>query len=309
LTQRYGSVINPKVVTMLNARPRRSALYLPASNARAIDKAKQLTCDVVLFDLEDAVSPDAKPIARTQACQAVESRDFGAKELVIRVNGVNTPWFADDLRCAVSAQPDAILLPKVEQVAQVHEVAAALDSIVDPQRRILVWCMLETPRGVLAADAIAGAHPRVDCLVMGTSDLTSDLRAQHTSNRAPLLASLGLCVLAARANGKSVLDGVFLDLSSDDAFRTACMQGREFGFDGKTLIHPKQITSCNEVFSPSSTELAKARAVIEAFGRARAEGRGVAVLDGRLVEELHVREAERTLSLAQAIGLAQCEPL
>ncbi|HEY5961539.1 MAG TPA: CoA ester lyase [Polyangiaceae bacterium] len=286
---------------MTNVRPRRSALYLPASNSRAVEKAKQLASDVVILDLEDAVSPDAKVGAREQACSAVVGRYFGSREVVVRINGVGTPWFEHDLVQTAQTCPDALLIPKVEGPAQVLAVARALEA-VEAARQVAIWCMLETPRGVLAADCIAGAHERVACLVMGTSDLTSDLRAQHTQDRSPLFASLGLCMLAARANGKAVLDGVFLDLSNDAGFQAACEQGRQFGFDGKTLIHPRQIETCNAVFSPSDSEIDCARKVIDAYTTARSEGRGVALFNGRLVEELHVREAQRTLALARAIG-------
>jgi citrate lyase subunit beta/citryl-CoA lyase len=291
---------------MTTNRLRRSALYLPAANTRAIEKAATLDCDVIIFDLEDAVSPEEKTEARQQACAAVSARHFGSRELVIRINGVGTPWYAEDLRCAIRAAPDAILLPKVEAPAQVQSVAQALQADrVAPATRL--WCMLETPLGILSSALIAEAHPRLDCLVMGTSDLTKDLHARHTLTRVPLLMSLELCLLAARAQGKSILDGVCLDLSNDDVLRSACEQARELGFDGKTLIHPRQIAICNAAFSPTASEIEHARAIVAAYTVARAQGLGVAVLDGRLVEELHVREAERILNLEDAIqsGAAQ----
>jgi citrate lyase subunit beta / citryl-CoA lyase len=285
---------------MIDVRPRRSALYLPASNARAIDKAASLASDVIIFDLEDAVAPEEKVKARTQACRAVAAHNFGEKELVIRVNGIGTSWYDDDLRCSVEAAADAILLPKVENLAQVHAALQVLHA-AEKRRRPKLWCMLETPRGILASDQIAGADENLDCLVMGTSDLTYELHALHTATRLPLLASLGLCLLAARAHGKCILDGVSLDLLAEDAFRDACQQGRELGFDGKTLIHPRQIAPCNAAFSPPDAEVTRARAILDAFAAARAEGHGVAVLDGRLIEDLHVREAERTLALDAAL--------
>lgn len=281
--------------------PRRSALYLPGSNVRAIEKAKSLPCDVVIFDLEDAVAPDAKIDAREHACLAVANRQFGMRELIIRINAPGTPWYADDLRRVSQAGPDAILLPKVDGPEQVVGAANELHA-VDAQRHCKLWCMIETPKGVLAAERIAAAHESVDCLVMGTSDLTKDLHALHTAERFALLTSLGLSILAARAHGKTILDGVCLDIANEDLFRSACRQAKELGFDGKTLIHPSQILPCNAVFSPTVAELSQAHAVVEAFARSRAEGRGVAVLDGRLVEELHVREAERVLALAAAVG-------
>jgi citrate lyase subunit beta / citryl-CoA lyase len=282
---------------MTNDRPRRSALYLPGSNRRAIEKSSTLDADVVIFDLEDAVAPDEKPIARSLVCEAVSARRHGDRELVIRINGCSTVWHDEDLRHAAAAEPDAILLPKIEDPSQILSVVHALESLGQSSRTSL-WCMLETPRGVLASERIAGAHDRLTCLVMGTSDLTSDLRARHVPSRMPLLPSLGLCLLAARAHGKLILDGVTLDLSSDDGFVASCQQSRELGFDGKTLIHPRQIGPCNSVFSPSPEEVAHARAVVSAFEAAQGAGRGVAVVAGKLIEELHVREAERTLTLS-----------
>jgi citrate lyase subunit beta / citryl-CoA lyase len=286
---------------MNRSRPRRSALFVPGSNARAIEKARTLSCDIVIIDLEDAVLPDEKPLARKQACGAVASNDFGEREVVIRVNAIGTTWYEDDLRQAAAAAPDAILLPKVEDPAQVRAAARALQT-TDRSRKTKLWCMLETPRGVLASERIAGAHERLDCLAMGTSDLTIGLHAMHTAAREPLLASLGLCLLAARAHGKVILDGVFLDLSNEDAFRAACQQGHELGFDGKCLIHPRQIGPCNLAFSPTAAEVVRAHAIVGAYAAARAEGHGVAVVDGRLVEEMHVREAERTIALDSAVG-------
>jgi len=285
---------------MTNERPRRSALFLPASNQRAIDKASTLDCDVVIFDLEDAVAPDEKPKARQLACAAIAARNFERHELVLRINGAGTSWFDEDFRSALSVAPDAILLPKVEDPELVGATASVLQASAGVSRTKL-WCMLETPLGVLSSAMIAQAHPRLECLVMGTSDLTKDLRAQHTQSRLPLLMSLELCLLAARAYGKCILDGVCLELSNDDAFRDACLQAKALGFDGKTLIHPKQVATCNSVFSPSDAEVAQAQAIIAAHAAAKAGGRGVAVHDGRLVEELHVQEAERTLALDRAV--------
>ncbi len=288
-------------------RPRRSALYLPGSNARAIEKAATLDCDVIIFDLEDAVSPEEKPKARQQACAAVSARHFGHRELVIRINGAGTPWYNEDLRCAIAAAPDAILLPKVEDAEQIRSVAQAMQANAETLGPRL-WCMMETPLGVLSSARIAAAHPRLECLVMGTSDLTKDLHARHTTSRLPLLMSLEVCLLAARAHGKCILDGVCLDLSNEDALRSACTQGRELGFDGKTLIHPSQIAICNAAFSPTTSELDQARAVVAAYATARAKGLGVTVLDGRLVEELHVREAERAITLDGAIRSRAAQP-
>lgn len=292
-------------------RPRRSALYVPGTNERAIQKAGSLDQDVILFDLEDSVAPDEKSSARSQACGAVRTRTqggqrFGAKELVIRVNGFGTPWYAEDLREAVAASPDAILLPKVEDPNQLLSAVREIE-MLGALNDMALWAMVETPRGVLNVTSIAAAHERLTCLVMGTSDLTNDLRALHTPDRLPLLTSLGLCVLAARANHKSILDGVSLDLSNEAAFMNSCRQGRELGFDGKTLIHPRQIAGCNAAFSPTDDEIARAREVITAFDAARASGRGVTVVRGQLIEEMHVRDAKRTLALWEAIAGAPAE--
>jgi citrate lyase subunit beta/citryl-CoA lyase len=267
-------------------RPRRSALYMPGANARAMEKARTLDCDVVILDIEDAVAPDAKEAARRQTAAAVAAGGFGRREVVIRVNGAGTPWGAADLAMASASACDAVLLPKVE--------AAPTAPLGKP-----LWCMVETPLGVLRAEAIAAA-PSVECLVMGTSDLTSDLRARHTPDRLAMLASLSLCVLAARAHGCAVLDGVHLALDDEAGFARACAQGRDLGFDGKTLIHPKQIEAANAAFGPSEAEAAQARRIIAAYEEAERQGKGVVVLDGRLVENLHVAEARRTLALAEA---------
>lgn len=289
-------------------RPRRSALYVPGSNRRAIDKAVCLDADVLIFDLEDSIAPSEKEVSRRQVTDALKDRArFGSKELVIRINGAQSPWYLDDLRSCLDSSPDAILLPKVETPDEIRSVVRFLETSRAPV--MSVWAMLETPRGVLRAEAIAEADDRLECLVMGTSDLTNDLRAQHTAERLPLLCSLGLCVLAARAFDKAILDGVSLDLSNVDAFRLSCRQGRELGFDGKTLIHPRQIPDCNLAFSPSNAEVQRASAIIEAYSAARANGRGVTLFEGRLIEEMHVREAERTRALAGAIASKRLDPV
>ena len=269
-------------------RPRRSALYMPGANARAMEKARTLPCDVVILDLEDAVAPDSKAAARRQVAEAVEAGGFGRREVVIRVNGADTPWGAEDLAMATASPCDAVLLPKVEAAPKLR--------LGKP-----LWCMVETSRGVLRAEAIAAAEG-VECLVMGTSDLTSDLRSRHSSDRLAMLASLSLCLLAARAHGRAILDGVHLGLDDEAGLVRACAQGRELGFDGKTLIHPKQIEAANAAFGPSETEIAHARRAIAAHEQAEREGKGVVVLDGRLVENLHVAEARRTLALAEAVA-------
>jgi citrate lyase subunit beta / citryl-CoA lyase len=281
-------------------RPRRSVLFMPGSNARAMEKARSLPADAVIFDLEDAVAPDAKSEARRQAIAAVRAGGYGRREVVVRVNALGTPWGHADLAAAATSGADAVLLPKVESPESVHEALGVLAAHAVPPG-LALWCMLETPRGVLNAPAIAAASPSVGALVMGTSDLTKDLHARHTPDRLPLVTSLGLCVLAARAAGVAALDGVHLDLDDDGGFERTCRQAADLGFDGKTLIHPKTIAKANEVFAPTATDVAWARRAMAAHADAAAQGRGVAVLDGRLIENLHVEEARRIVALADAI--------
>jgi citrate lyase subunit beta / citryl-CoA lyase len=284
-------------------RPRRSVLYMPGSNPRALEKGRQLPADALILDLEDAVAPDAKPQGRDAIRDALAAKAaYGRRELVVRVNGLDTPWGHADLAAMAAAGPGAILLPKVESADAVRRACAVLDAAGAPAG-LPVWCMMETPRGILHAEAIAD-HPRVACLVMGTSDLTKDLHALHTPMRLPMVPSLGICLLAARAAGIAIVDGVHLDLADEEGFAAACRQGRELGFDGKTLIHPKQIGPANDAFGPSPDDVAQARRLIAAFEEARAAGKGVAVLDGKLVENLHVAEARRLVELAEAIGSA-----
>jgi len=273
---------------------------MPASNGRALDKARSLPADVVIFDLEDAVAPEAKPEARAMAVAAARGGGYGTREVIIRVNGLDTAWGKDDLAAAAESGAAGVLLPKVESPAAVAGALEVLTAHGAPAITT-IWCMIETPRGVLGVDAIAGS-PRVAALVMGTSDLTKELGGRPTRDRQPLLPSLGLAVLAARAHGRVILDGVHLDLDDDEGFAIACRQGREMGFDGKTLIHPKQIAAANVAFSPSAEEIGRARRIIAAHAEAVAAGRGVAVLDGRLVEHLHAAEAERVIAMARAVG-------
>jgi len=274
---------------------------MPASNARALEKARTLPADALVFDLEDAVAPDAKPQARRMAVAAARGGGYAPREVVIRVNALDTPWGRDDLAAAAESGADAVLLPKVESAAVVHAAVGALDAAGGPAD-LPLWCMLETPRGILRAEAIAAAGPRVAALVMGTSDLTKDLRARHTPDRLPLTTSLGLCVLAARAHGLAALDGVHLDLDDEVGFLAACRQAAAMGFDGKTLIHPRTIAAANDAFSPSPDEVARARRIIDAHADAVARGQGVVVVDGRLVENLHVEDAHRLAALAAAIA-------
>jgi citrate lyase subunit beta/citryl-CoA lyase len=284
-----------------NIRPRRSILYMPGSNARALDKGRSLQADGLILDLEDAVAPDAKATAREQIGAAVKAGGYGRRELIIRVNALDGSWGEADTAMAAQSGADAILLPKVESAEQVR----ALDRLMQREgapEDMAIWCMIETPLGVLRSAEIAAAGGRLACFVMGTSDLAKDLQASHTRERLPLLTSLGLCVLAARAYRLAILDGVHLDLSDDAGFAESCRQGRELGFDGKTLIHPKTIEAANRAFAPSEAELDFSRRVIQAHAEATAAGKGVVVVDGRLVENLHVENARRLVALADAIA-------
>lgn len=285
----------------VSIRPRRSVLYMPGSNRRALVKGRELPADALILDLEDAVAPDAKAAGREEIAGALAEREtYGPRELVVRVNGLDTMWGHADLAAMAGAGADAILLPKVESADMVRRAAAVLDSAGAPAE-LAIWCMMETPRGILRAEAIAD-QPRVACLVMGTSDLTKDLMARHTAMRLPMLPSLALCLLAARAAGIAIIDGVYLDLDDQAGLVAACEQGRDLGFDGKTLIHPKQIQAANDTFGPTRDAIQSAKRIIEAYSEALREGRGVTVLDGKLVENLHVAEARRIVALAEAIA-------
>ncbi len=281
-------------------RPRRSVLFMPGSNARAIEKATTLAADGLIFDLEDAVAPDAKAVARQQVCAAVRAGGYGQRELVVRVNSLATPWGREDLAAVATCGADAVLLPKVDSAEMIRQALSLLHTYGAPDH-LAIWCMLETPRGILQAEAIAAAHPRVAALVMGTSDLVTDLHARHTPGRLPLLTSLSLCVLAARAYGLTALDGVHLDLTDDAGFANVCRQAVELGFDGKTLIHPKTIAMANAIFAPAPAEVTWARTIIAAHAQAVADGRGVVLVEGKLIENLHVAEATRVVALADAI--------
>jgi citrate lyase subunit beta/citryl-CoA lyase len=285
-------------------RPRRSVLYMPGSNARAQEKAKTLPADAIILDLEDAVAPDAKAAAREIVCNSVQQGGYGGRELIIRVNGLDTPWGAEDIRAAVSVQPDAILVPKVESADMVHKVESLMEAN-GALATTAIWCMIETPRGVLRVADIAAASTRLGALIMGTSDLVKDVHARHTPMRLPMLTSLSLCILAARAEGLAILDGVYLDLQDTEGFRNACIQALELGFDGKTLIHPSQVEPTNDVYAPDAAEVDLSYRIIEAFAAAEKEGKGVVVVDGKLVENLHVENAKRLVALAEAIKLLQ----
>ncbi len=282
-------------------RPRRSVLYVPGSNARAIEKVRALPADGLILDLEDAVAPSAKAQARRAVEEALAAGGFGPREVTVRVNGASTPWGAADLAMAARSGADAVVLPKVEGAEEVRAAERALEAAGAPAT-LELWCMIETPRGVLASADIAAATARLACLVMGTSDLVKDLRARHTPGRAEVLVALGTVLLAARANGLAALDGVQLDLADDVGLEAACRQGRDLGFDGKTLVHPRTIEAANRVFAPGEAEVAEARRVIAAHAEADAAGKGVVVVDGKLVEALHVENARRLVALAGAIA-------
>ena len=281
-------------------RPRRSVLYMPAANERALEKAKSIPCDAIIFDLEDAVAPDAKRLARAQAVAAVTSGQYGSRELTIRCNGLSTLWGSDDIAAAATAAPSAIVIPKVESVAYLDDIAARLDAAGATGTSI--WAMVETPTAIFDVRTIA-AHSRVSVLVIGTNDLARELRAPlGVAGRTNLTPYLATAVLAARESGKVVLDGVYNDVKDLDGFGAECRQGVEMGFDGKTLIHPGQVDAANNAWSPTEDEIATARRVIEAYAGAEADGRGVVTVDGRMVEALHVDNARRTLAVADSIA-------
>jgi len=281
-------------------RPRRSLLFMPGANTRALEKSRELPADGLIFDLEDAVAPDAKDAARASVAAALAQGGYGRRELVLRVNALDTEWGESDLAAAAAMPIHAVLLPKVESVERVRQTVARLDRAGAPPD-LAIWCMIETPRGVLAVAEIA-ASARVAALVMGTSDLTKDLQACDIPDRLPLMMSLQLVLLAARANGLAALDGVHLDLADEAGFWALCAQGRALGFDGKTLIHPKQIAPANAAFAPGPDEIAQAQKIIAAHEAALAAGKGIVVVDGRLVENLHVAAAQRTIAFADAIA-------
>ena len=285
---------------MSEVRPRRSVLYLPASNERALEKAKSLPVDGLILDLEDAVAPDAKSAARELACAAAVSGAYGMRELTIRINGLGSPWHEDDLAAVCAAGPAGIVVPKVSRADEVRSLATAMAAAGAPEHTAL-WAMVETPRAILDCAAIGSASERLTVLVLGTNDLVKEMGAHVVPGRTPLVTALSMAVLGARAAGVAVLDGVYNDVRDADGFVAECRQGRELGFDGKTLIHPGQVETANRVFAPSDDEVDTARRTIAAFEAARAEGRAVATLDGRLVESLHVDTAHRVLTMHAAV--------
>ena len=283
----------------MTIRPRRSVLYMPGSNARALEKARTLAADALILDLEDAVAPDAKDMAREQVCAAVKAGGFGKREIIIRINSLNSAWGRDDLAEAAQAKPDAILLPKVSRPEDLHTVDIAMRG---EDSAISVWAMIETPLAILNIADIAAGGGRLSCFVMGTNDLIKEMRGVHTPDRLNLSAALGLSVLAARAHSLAVIDGVYNDLSDADGFAASCRQGRSFGFDGKTLIHPGQLEACNSIFAPSPEEIAAAKRIITAFEEPENKGKGAIKLDGRMVELLHAEMARHTVAMAEAIA-------
>jgi len=290
---------------MTEIRPRRSALYMPGSNARALEKARSLPADVVILDLEDAVAPEAKETARAQVSAAVTAGGFGPREVIVRVNGLDTPWGEEDLAAAIACVPDAILLPKVSTPAVLATVGRRLATAGAPHK-IRIWAMVETPLAILNIAEIAAAAAdqatRLECFVMGTNDLAKETGARLVPGRAPMLPWLATSLAAARAHGLSILDGVYNNLSDADGFAAECAEGRDMGFDGKTLIHPGQIAAANAAFAPDEAEVARARAIIAAFDAPENAGKGAINLDGRMVERLHADMARRTVSLAEAIA-------
>jgi citrate lyase subunit beta/citryl-CoA lyase len=278
---------------------------MPGSNARAIEKARSLPVDSVILDLEDAVAPDLKERARDHVVEAVRKGGFGGREIVIRVNGATTPWGAEDLRAATFAAPDAILLPKISNPATLLDAGARLSAAGAPATT-RIWAMIETPAALLAIERIAAAArdpiARLACFVMGTNDLAKETRARLAPGRAAMVPWLMQALAAARAEGLDIVDGVYNDIADETGFRAECAQGRDFGFDGKTLIHPSQIAAANEIFAPTNADIAGARAIIDAFARPENAGKGAITLDGRMVERLHADIAARTVALAEAIA-------
>jgi citrate lyase subunit beta / citryl-CoA lyase len=284
---------------MTEIRPRRSVLYMPGSNARALEKARTLPADALILDLEDAVAPDAKTMAREQVCAALKT-GFGRREVVVRINALDSEWADHDLLAAAAARPDALLIPKVQSARDIHHVAQRLQHVPEAGD-VAIWAMVETPRAILDIAGVAGAGGRLSCLVMGSNDLIKEMGGRHMPDRLNLAAALSLTVMAARVNGLAAIDGVHNDIADSEGFAAACAQARSFGFDGKTVIHPSQIAPCNAAFAPTPQELDAARTVIAAFELPENRDRGAIMLDGRMVERLHVEGARRLVALAEAI--------
>lgn len=279
--------------------PRRSVLYMPSSNERALEKAKTLPVDGLILDLEDAVGPDHKETARENACAAAASGDYGNREVTIRINGIGTQWHDADLAAAAKAGPAAVVVPKVNSADEVRSLVAGLEAAGAPDHTKL-WAMIETPQAVFTVREIASASPRLTVLVMGTNDLVKELHADHVPGRGPLLTSLQLSLLAARESGIAILDGVYNEVKNAEGFEAECLQGRDFGFDGKTLIHPGQVEPCNAIFAPSEAAVADAQGLLGAWEAG--DGSGVVTHNGRMVENLHVDIARRVLAIHEVIS-------
>lgn len=287
----------------MKIRPRRSVLYMPGANTRALEKAKTIPADALILDLEDSVAPDAKPAARESVGEAVASKSYGSRELVIRINSLDTPWGVDDLRMAAAVRPDAVLIPKVSQSADIHAVSR-LYTAMGGESSTRMWAMMETPLAIFNVREIASVHrtARLSCLVLGTNDLLKESRAQASGGRFAILPWLSMTLLAARAYGIDVIDGVYNDFKDEAGFRAECEQGRVMGMDGKSLIHPSQVAICNELFSPAADEVEWSRKVIAAFAEPDNANKGVITVDGRMVERLHLVMAQRVVAIAEAIA-------
>ena len=285
-------------------RPRRSVLYMPASNERALEKAKALAVDGLILDLEDAVAPEAKVTARENACAAARSGEYGRREVTIRINGIGTQWHDADLTAACAAGPDGIVVPKVNSADEVRRLVAAMEAAGAPEHTML-WAMVETPQAMLHCEEIAAASVRLAVLVMGTNDLAKELHAEHVPGRQPLLTGLGLCLLAARATGTVILDGVYNNVKDAEGFQAECQQGRQMGFDGKTLIHPGQVDTCNAAFAPSAEQVQEAEGILAAWEAGA--GSGVVTYGGRMIESLHVETARRVLETDSAIRALEAD--
>jgi len=281
-------------------RPRRSAMYTPGDNKRALEKGREVPADILILDLEDGVSPDSKNTARDNISSILEEGGYGHREVGVRINGIGSKWHEKDVAAVAKSSANMVVVPKVETAESVETLANLL-KIKGAPLNMRIWCMIETARGVLNVNLIAAAHPRVGALLIGSADLTKDLRAKHVEGRMPLITSIQLCILAARASGITILDSPFFDLSDDEGFLESCRQGRDMGFDGKTLLHPKTIAGANEIFGPSEEEISWAHKIKAAHETALSEGKGVTLVDGQLVEALHVEEAQRLVRMAKTI--------
>jgi citrate lyase subunit beta/citryl-CoA lyase len=287
-------------IAKLVDRPRRSAMYTPGANVRALEKGREVPADILILDLEDGVSPESKRSARENILRVLDEGGYGAREIGVRINGVNSEWYEEDVEAIAGSSANMIVFPKVEMAENIENLVNLMEKKNAPFE-MGIWCMIETARGVLNANMIAAAHEKVEALLIGSADLTKDLRAQHLKNRMPLITSIQLCILAARANGLTILDSPFFDLTDDEGFLDSCRQGREMGFDGKTLLHPKTIDGANKIFGPSDQEIAWAGKIKAAHDAAVAEGKGVTLVDGQLIEALHVEEAQRLVRMAKLI--------